>query len=116
MSRNRDPRRVQGSISDSDDPYGIENVLVDVTDALLLEAFTVSLVGTISKGLPEEDVLAMELKGRINKTEERISVLCLTNADGAAALVSQLIGLASRAGWRNEFMELVQKRIEEMPK
>lgn len=112
-----DPRRVQGKIVGDDDPFGENSVIIDMKNALMLEGTNVALVGGIRKGIPiPEELIALELQGRINQTEERIPVMVVVGVDGAAALVTELIGVASRAGFAKEFMELVEKRMEEMPK
>lgn len=111
------PRRIQGKIEGEGDPFGEGDVFIDMTNALMLEGTNVALVGGIRKGIPvPQEMVALELQGRINKTEEHISVMTLTSVDGAAALVTELIGVASRAGFAEEFMELVKERMEALPK
>lgn len=112
-----DPRRVSGgSISGPGGPYGEDDVVVDVTNAVILDACEVTIVGGVRKGvLDPKPISCLLLSGRINKTTERAHVMFLMNEDGAAGIVTQLIGLASRAGWGDEFMQRVRERMEEMP-
>jgi hypothetical protein len=37
------------------------------------------------------------------------------NEDGAAGIVSELMGLTSRAGWGEEFKENLEARLDKMP-
>ena len=101
-----DPRKSGGDIAGPGGPKDRNAVIVDTTDAVLLDASTVSLVETPNRTAP---VLAMLLEGRINKTTERARNLYLVNEDGAAALVSELIALAHRIG--PEFGERLMQRI-----
>jgi hypothetical protein len=116
MSSHTDPRRAGGSISGPGQPYEENAVVIDTANAVLLDHATVAIVGGVRDGvLDPEPVMALSLEGRINKTSERSNVLYLGNADAMAALVSELIGLATRAGWRDEFMERLQARLDAMP-
>ena len=56
----------------------------------------------------------MQLEGRINKTEERARIMYLFDADGAAAIITELYGLAARIG--PDFFAKLQERIAAMPK
>lgn len=87
-----DPRKTGGDIAGPGGPHDRNSVIVDTTDAVLLDRSDVCLVET-SNGTP---VLAMLLEGRINKTTDRARNLYLLNEDGAAALVTELLALAHR--------------------
>lgn len=116
-----DPRRVQGEIAGgTDDPYGKHDVVIDASNALMLHATDMALLegGGVHRGdgeRVERQVLALSLYGRINQTDEMISVMVITEADGAAALVTEIIALASRAGWGDEFVDLVFERMKDAP-
>jgi hypothetical protein len=89
-----DPRKTGGNIAGPGGPHDHNAVIVDTTDAVLLDSSDVCLVETGSG----EVVLSMLLEGRINKTTDRARNLYLMNEDGAAALVTELIALAHRIG------------------
>jgi hypothetical protein len=90
-----DPRKSGGDIAGPGGPHDRNSVIIDTTEAVLLDHSTVTLMG--SPGDPKP-YLAMLLEGRINKTTDRARNLYLLNEDGAAALVSELIALAHRIG------------------
>jgi hypothetical protein len=104
-----DPRRTGGDIAGPGGPRDRNAVVVDTTDAVLLDASTVSLVETPNHTAP---VLAVLLEGRINKTTDRARNLYLMNEDGAAALVTELIALAHRIG--PEFGQRFTARLEHL--
>ena len=89
-----DPRKSGGDIAGPGGPHDRNSVIVDTTNAVILDAATVSEVETLT-GAPG---LAMLLEGRIARTTERARNLYLMNEDGAAALVTELIALAHRMG------------------
>lgn len=113
-----DPRRVGGNISGPDDPYGVRTVNVDLTNAVLLDHTVVSTVEPYRDGQPQPLAFALQLEGRINRTDERVSGLYLMDADGVAALVTELHGVASRSGWdlSNEVIRRLAARWRVMPK
>lgn len=89
-----DPRKTGGNIAGPGGPHDRNSVIVDTTNAVLLDHSSVCLVET-SNGTP---ILALLLEGRINKTTDRARNLYLLNEDGAAALVTELLALAHRVG------------------
>lgn len=104
-----DPRKNGGDIAGPGGPHDANSVIIDTTDAVLLDHSTVTLVG--SPGQPKPH-LAMLLEGRINKTTDRARNLYLMNEDGAAALVTELIALAHRIG--PEFGERFTARLQHL--
>lgn len=90
-----DPRKTGGDIAGPGGPHDRNAVILDTTDAVLLDHSTVTLVETPNHTAP---VLAMLLEGRINKTTDRARNLYLLNEDGAAAIVTELLALAHRIG------------------
>jgi hypothetical protein len=113
---NSDPRKFGGSISGPGGPYDENEVVIDTTDSVLLDACEVAIMGAVRHGvLDPKPISAMVLRGRVNKTNDRVQVMFLMNEDGAAGIVTELIGLASRAGWGNEFMDRVRERMDRMP-
>lgn len=93
-------------------PYGRGDALIDTADAVLLEEVTVVVLGVAgSDGAGR--AIGMELAGRVNKTPRRSSVLYVFDADGAAAIVSQLLGLAARVS--STFLEDLLARVRRLP-
>jgi hypothetical protein len=102
-----------GKISGPGGPYDRDQVVVDTTDAILMDTVEVAVVGMIREGKMDEVVLALELEGRVNKSKRREDNLYLFDADGAAAIISELLGVAHRIG--PEFYTLLHERLEAMP-
>jgi len=120
--RPTDPRRLGGDIAGPGGPYDTDGVVVDTTNAVLLDNTTVSLVGVQRNGEPDETAVSLLLEGRVNQTHDRARVLFMTNADGVAALVTDLLALAKRAERTGtpelaaELRRLLGERWDEMPK
>lgn len=91
---NGDPRKSGGNIAGPGGPHDRNSVIVDTTNAVILDHCTVTQVETLT-GNP---ALAMLLEGRIAKTTDRARNLYLMDEDGAAALVTELLALAHRMG------------------
>ncbi len=93
-------------------PHGRGDALVDTTDAVLLDRVDVVLVGTIVLSGAGR-AIALELGGRVNKTPRRSSVLYVMDQDGAAAIISELLGLAGRVS--PTFLDDLLTRIRSLP-
>ena len=59
--------------------------------------------------------LCMKLSGRVNRSPDRAEVLYLFDADGAAAIVTELIGVATRAEFGESFIHLIRQRLAALP-
>lgn len=111
-----DPRKLGGSIAGPGGPYGQGDVVIDTTNAVILDACEVAIVGGVRDGvLDPKPICTLVLRGRVNKTTDRAQALFLMNEDGAAGIVTELIGLESRAGWGHEFIDRVRARLDQMP-
>lgn len=86
-----DPRDLGGSISGPGGPYTRGGVVVHTERALLLDDLTVALIDG-----EDEPHVALMLGGPINTTQDRADLLVVANADGVAALITQVIGLVER--------------------
>lgn len=104
-----DPRKTGGDIAGPGGPRDRNSVIVDTSNAVLLDGTTVSLVETRSSAIP---VLALLLEGRINHTTDRARNLYLMDGDGAAAIVSELVALAYRTG--PQFGDRLMARINHL--
>jgi hypothetical protein len=108
-----DPRTLGGDIiGDDADPHAENAVDIDITKAVLLGDVHVTIMGNRQTLDP---ILCMLLSGRVNKSEDRAKVLYLFDTDGAAAIVSELIAMASRMGpsFRDDLMARVEQLIED---
>lgn len=89
-----DPRKTGGDIAGPGGPHDRSSVIVDTTNAVILDATTVTEVETLT-GRP---ALAVLLEGRIARTSDRARNLYLMEEDGAAALITEVLALAHRMG------------------
>lgn len=112
-----DPRKLGGDIAGPGGPYDEDAVVVSVEHAVLLDNTNVALIETHRDGKFTEKALALLMEGRINKTHDRAKVLFLLNGDGAAALVTELVGVAKREGaeFAADFVVAMEERQKEMP-
>lgn len=118
MSRRRkppstDPRKAGGSIVGPGGPHDAYGVVIATEHAVLLERTYVAAMEPYRDGQPGQPVIAMQLGGRINKTTDQAEVLFLLDEDGAASVVTELIGIASRMG--PEFLDRLLARLDRMP-
>lgn len=104
-------------------PHGRGDALVDARAAVLMDHVDVVLVDT-----KREDggvVMLLSLAGRINYSDDHVTNAYLFGGDGAAAIVSQIIGLASRAAGMHDdphgtafaadFKVALEARMGELP-
>lgn len=111
-----DPRELGGGIIGPGGPYDKDAVLIDMRNAVILDACEVAIVGGVRDGiLDDKPIAAVVLRGRVNKTSDRVQILFLMNEDGAAGIITQLVGVMSRGGWGQEFKDRLQERMKEMP-
>jgi hypothetical protein len=97
-----DPRATPGDITGPGGPHDRNSVVLDTSNAVLLD-YTEAALG--HNGSDGRDFVALLLGGRINQTLDRARVLFLMDADGAAAIVTELESLMTRAGgaWSDEY-------------
>lgn len=86
--------------------------LLDLTDVVHLEATEVCTVDTVRLGALNEQAIFMQLKGRINKTTNRVAVGFVFGPDGAAALITELLAVADRFG--AELLSDITTRLTEL--
>lgn len=104
-----DPRKSGGNIAGPGGPRDENAVVIDPTDAVLLDYTETALIGVPGQ---ENPILALLLEGRINKTTDRAKNLYLMDEDGAAALVSELVALGYRIS--PEFGDRLIDRIRQL--
>lgn len=117
LRQTTDPVEVPGTIAGPglDDPYSRDSVVVDSSNAVLLDSTTAAVAHITRAGEPG-DAIALTLGGRINQRTDRAEVLFLFDLDGAAAIVAELVGLAYRAGRFPELDRLIDERMTRMPR
>jgi hypothetical protein len=95
-------------------PHGRGDSVLDTRGSVLLEYNEVILVDTKQDEAP---VMALMLEGRVNYETRQVKQMYLFGTDGAAALVSQIVGLAGRAGgeFTAGFKADLDRRMEELP-
>lgn len=109
VGRPTDPRRLGGTITGGT-PTGSADALIDASRAVIVDDLHVVRIDNPSDG---REVLGVLISGRINRTDERAAVLNIIAADGAAAFVSELLGLAARMGpeFELEFRSALTDRL-----
>jgi hypothetical protein len=95
-------------------PFGQGDARVNVGRAVLLDTVNVVLVGTATWDQGAGRAIGLELGGRVNKSVARVQTLFLMDEDGAAAVVTELIGMAGRAG-ADQFIADVLRRLDDLP-
>jgi hypothetical protein len=120
-----DPREAstQDAVIDvAGDPHAIGGALFDARNATLLDSMDVLLVDSKADEDPIHMYLA--LRGRLNYSRDRVEHGYLFGADGAAALLSQVIGLAGRCAssgqahaqaFAKQFQRDLDRRMTELP-
>lgn len=93
-----DPRTLGGQIVGPGGPHDRGAVLIDSTDCVLLESMEVCVIDRILDGESQGDSIFMTLQGRVNKSTRQVQVGYIFDADGAAAIITELLALADRCG------------------
>lgn len=115
-----DPRAAQApnaAIDVMGDPHAKGGVMLDARSAVLLDNSEVILVDTKRDEPPS---MMLVLRGRVNYSHDRVEHAYLYGPDGAAAIVSEHLGLAGRAAqhderFGDEFMRNLDKRMTDLP-
>lgn len=93
------PTKLGGDIAGPGGPHDEDMVVLDPTNSVLLDSCHVALTAAQSAGeVVPEPVVFIVLAGRINHSTQRARVGFLAPTDGAAALITELLALATRAG------------------
>lgn len=93
-----DPRGLGGSIAGPGGPRDQGMVVLDMTDAVLMDSVDVATVDTVRAGVLGGQAIFMTLGGRVNKTTRRVTVGFMFGPDGAAGIVTELLAMADRFG------------------
>ena len=107
-----DPRKAGGSIAGPGGPHEKNSVIIDTTNAVLLDGVNVALVELRREGRGDgKPVCALSLAGRINKTQDYAEIVYLMDSDGVAGIVSELLALINRAGFGDQLSEDLEQRL-----
>lgn len=112
----RDPRRAGGKIVAPDLDSGRGDAVLDTRQAVLKDETTVAMAN-LKFGEENRHVIGLELGGRINKSTDRAQILFLFDPDGAAAIITELVGICQRAGgdvW-DELNAAIGRRMGALP-
>ena len=109
---NADPRTLGGEISGPGGPHDQGAFVLDTTDCVLMDNAVVSVMDEVRAGQLGERVIYMTLGGRVNQSTDRAQVGFTLGPDGAAALITELLALADRAG--PELLDDVTRRLTKL--
>lgn len=107
-----DPRTLGGSMAGPGGSRDRNAVLIDTTDCVLMENVDVTVVEKVRAGEMTGAATFMTLAGRVNRTDRHVQVGFLFGTDGAAAIITELLALADRAG--AEMLDDLTRRLAEL--
>lgn len=123
-----DPRDLGGDMAGPGGPHDHHGVVLDTERALILEHLAVVVSEQRLDNGHELPLVGLVLEGRINQTTDEARLLVLMPPDGAAAIVTEIVGIASRdidgrrqrgddvaAGFGAQFKVALDERREQMP-
>lgn len=84
-------------------PHDRNGVVVDTTDAVLLDGWCTAVVHLDEQGA----AFALDLSGKVNKQNRRSDVLYMLDGTAAATLVAEIVGTFARNGQGEEFLAMV---------
>lgn len=93
-----DPRETSGASIIGGDPHGRENAIIDPRNAVLLQETNVAEIAVGRDNAWDQRAWFLTLAGRINKTPDQVTVGFIVGTDGIAALLTELLSMADRAG------------------
>ena len=91
-----DPRELGGDIAGPGGPHDRNAVVVNTERALLPDTLTVACFEQPLRPGLTQPLLAMVIEGRVNQTRDRARLMFILDPDAAAAIVTEIIGAASR--------------------
>lgn len=109
-----DPRTTAGSVV-AVGP-GVGETVFDMTRAVIMHELTVARVdiGRVEDGgdgSSTEHAFALQIHGRINTTPDLATVLVVTEMDGLAAILAEILGLAARADVGDQLEAAIDARL-----
>jgi hypothetical protein len=110
-----DPRKLGGAIAGPGGPFDFGENVIDASQALIVDTQDIAKVDPEQGARGQEEVFVVMFSGRINQTPDRASVMLMGDTDFLAATITEMHGVAERAGLQDKLHELCQKRWNEMP-
>jgi len=107
-----DPRTLGGAIAGPGGSRDRNGVVIDTTDSVLLSDVEVTVVEGMTNGATAGTMTFMTLGGRVNKTTRQVRVGFLFGPDGGAAIVTELLAIADRAGV--DMLDDLTRRLSEL--
>jgi hypothetical protein len=111
----RDLRLIKGRISGPGGAFDIGGVVIDTEGALLPDELFVSTIDPDDAATADAPLVAMEVAGRINRTQDRARLVMLGDVDLAASFITELYGLAARGRFTEALDRAVARRLEQLP-
>lgn len=88
----KDPRKLRGAIAGPGGAHDRNAFVIDATDAVLMDTVQVVIAEA------PLNLWVLNLAGRINKSQDRAEIVYMFDTDGAAAIITELTGIAARQG------------------
>lgn len=114
MEHVTDPRELGGAIAGPGGPFDFGQSVIDASRALLVDSQDIAKIDP-EKGARGQEAFAAVFSGRINQTPDRASVMLMGDLDFLAATITEMHGVAERAGLQKRLHELCEQRWREMP-
>lgn len=111
----RDPRVIKGSIAGPGGPFDRGAVVVDTTDALLPDSLFTTMIDPPDAATAAAPLIALEVGGRINRTQDRHRLVMLGDVDLAASFITECYGLAARGRFTDSLDRAVARRLADLP-
>lgn len=112
-----DPRKLGGEIAGPGGAMDFGGVVLDARHAILVESQEVCKVDPEHGARGNDEMFAFLFAGRINQTIDRAKVMLFGDLDFMAAIVTEIHGVAERAGpeYQRKLHRLCEDRWREMP-
>ncbi len=109
-----DPRKAGGRFAGPGGAHDRNGIVIDATDAVLLDDVQVAMVEPYSDGSALLPAVALKLSGRINKTPDRAEIVYLMDVPASGALIVELMALSHRARTSALLLEQVENGMRQM--
>jgi hypothetical protein len=110
-----DPRELGGDMAGPGGPFDFGQTVIDARQAVLVDAQEWAKVDPEAGARGQDEMFAGLFQGRINQTQDRARVLLFGNLDFLAATITEIHGIAERAGLNNKLMAACEARWADMP-
>lgn len=94
---NTDPRELSSfRMSGPGGPHDRNGVIIDPTNMVLSEGMEVCVMDTVRQGSLDGQVTYLQIHGRINRSQDRVSLGFALSTDAVAGLITELLSLSFR--------------------